>query len=32
VIPSDYTIDEGEPACTTRHGEGSGKMKPHPIG
>lgn len=27
-----YTLDEGEPACTTRHGEGSGKMKHHPIG
>src|SRR5262245_35070075 len=27
----DYTLDEGEPACTTSHGEGSGEMKHHPI-
>src|SRR5262249_8097972 len=26
-----YTLDEGEPACTTSHGEGSGEMKHHPI-
>ena len=26
-----YTLDEGEPASTTSHGEGSGEMKHHPI-
>jgi hypothetical protein len=26
-----YTLDEGEPACTTSHGEGSGEMTHHPI-
>jgi hypothetical protein len=25
-----YTLDEGEPACKTSHGEGQGKMKDHP--
>jgi hypothetical protein len=27
-----YTLDEGEPACTTGHGEGSGELKHHRIG
>jgi cyanophycin synthetase len=26
-----YTLDEGEPACTTSHGEGSGEMTHHPT-
>jgi Rhodopirellula transposase DDE domain len=27
-----YTLDEGEPACTTSQGEGPGKVNDHPPG
>jgi hypothetical protein len=31
-VADDYTLDEGEPAGTTSHGEGLGEMRHHPIG